>query len=132
MFTGGNVADNAQLSRRSGEWRLAQLVAMRADGRHNHTSTICGSSSGRRFNWIKPRYRLRKTFRTSLSDLELIDFVAGPVKIFRDDELPRHVFARIVFRVLVHPPHDEGRHRFPLRCRWKKGALISMSGLLLR
>jgi hypothetical protein len=23
--------------------------------RHNHTSTICGSSSGGRFNWIKPR-----------------------------------------------------------------------------
>ena len=34
--------------------------------------------------------------------------------------------------MLVHPPHDEGRHRFPLRCRWKKGALISMAGLLFR
>ena len=32
MFTGGNAADNhAQLSLRSGEWRLAQLVAMRGD-----------------------------------------------------------------------------------------------------
>ena len=36
-------------------------------------TTISGPSSGRRFNWIKPRYRLRKTFRTSLNDLELID-----------------------------------------------------------
>ena len=36
----------------------------------------------------------------SLSDLELIDSFAGPINIFRDDELPRHVFARIVFRVL--------------------------------
>ena len=84
---------------------------------------------GGHFNWIKPRYRLRKTFRTSLNDLALIELVAGPVKIFRDDELPRHVFARTVFRVLVHRPHDQGRHRFPLRCRWKNGASISMSGL---
>jgi hypothetical protein len=28
---------------------------------------------GGRFNWIKPGYRLCKTFRTSLSDPELID-----------------------------------------------------------
>ena len=40
---------------------------------HNHTSTICGSSSGGRFNWIKPGYKLRTRLRTSLSDLELIE-----------------------------------------------------------
>jgi hypothetical protein len=44
---------------------------------HNHTSTTCGSSSGGRFNWIKPGYKLRKRFRTSLSDLELIDSLLG-------------------------------------------------------
>ena len=32
MFTGGNAADNhAQWSLPSGEWRLAQLVAMQVD-----------------------------------------------------------------------------------------------------
>ena len=49
-----------------------------AVARHNHTSTIWGSSSGGRFNWIKPGYKLRKRFRTSLSDLELIDSLLGP------------------------------------------------------
>ena len=44
-------------------------------------------------------------------------------KIFRDDELLRHVFARIVVRVLVHRPHDQGRYRFP------NGASISISDL---
>jgi hypothetical protein len=52
---------------------LNSCRCVRAVARHNHTSTMCGSSSGGRFNWIKPGYRLRKRFRTSLSDLELID-----------------------------------------------------------
>jgi hypothetical protein len=32
---------------------------------------------GGALHWIKPRYRLRKTFRTSLNDLELIDSLLG-------------------------------------------------------
>ena len=33
----------------------------------------------------------------ALNDLELIELVGSAVKIFRDHELPRHVFARMFF-----------------------------------
>ena len=70
LKVGGVASNRAKLQSCS---CLARAVA-----RHNHTSTICGSSLGGLFNWIKPEYRLRKTFRTSLSDLELIDSLLGP------------------------------------------------------
>jgi hypothetical protein len=59
------------------EQQKLELAKARGELIERKTSTISGSSSGGRFNWIKPRYRLRKTFRTSLNDLELIDSLLG-------------------------------------------------------
>ena len=100
-----------------------------AIARHNHTSTTCGSSSGGASTGSSPGTSSARGFArpsTTLSDR----LVAGPVKIFRDDDLPRDVFARTVFRVLVHRPHDQGRHRFTLTVGWKNSASISIRACL--
>jgi hypothetical protein len=77
LVYGGDVRDGS-LSKLPSPKNAPGTLEIWAVARHNHTSTICGSSSGGRFNWIKLRYRLRKTYRTSLSDLELIDSLLGP------------------------------------------------------